>query len=226
MNPKTVKASKPPRLLLEGLFAFPPNREILGGTAYLIVEKAGNVLIDCPFLDEDNYSFLQQHGGVKCLFITHRGGIGQSVKNWQKRLNCEVVIQEQEAYLLPEVPVTTFETEIVLGDNISGIWTPGHSPGSSCVYWQHHQGVLFTGRHLLPDNQGQITPLRLAKTFHWFRQLQSVAQLRDRFSAETLNYLCPGANTGFLRGKGLIDHTYQHLSALDLEQLRQQPTRF
>jgi hypothetical protein len=64
-------------------------------------------------------------------------------------------------------------------------------------------------------------PLRTAKNFHWFRQLQSVAALRDRFTGDTLHYICPGANTGFLRGKGVIDRAYQYLSELDLEVLRQ-----
>jgi hypothetical protein len=40
-----------------------------------------------------------------------------------------------------------------------------------------------------------------------------------KFSATTLNYLCPGANTGFLRGKGFIDHAYQRLEKLDLKAL-------
>ena len=45
--------------------------------------------------------------------------------------------------------------------------------------------------------------------------------LRDRFSEKTLKYICPGANTGFLRGKGYLDQAYQQLSALNLESLRQ-----
>ena len=70
---------------------------------------------------------------------------------------------------------------------------------------------MFTGRHLLPDQQGNPVPLKLEKTFHWGRQLQNVAQLCDRFSPDTLHYICPGANTGFLRGKGLIDQAYERL---------------
>ncbi|MEO1743428.1 MAG: hypothetical protein AAFR99_16650, partial [Cyanobacteria bacterium J06629_9] len=31
---------KPPRAVLEGVYAFPPNRSTLGGTAYFIVENA------------------------------------------------------------------------------------------------------------------------------------------------------------------------------------------
>ncbi len=221
MNSNTVKSPKLPRLLLDGLFAFAPNREILGGTPYFIVEKSGNILIDCPSWYDHNLHFLQREGGVKYLFLSHRGGISPSIKEWQNALGCEIIIQEQEAYLLPTMTVTSFEREITLNHTMSGIWTPGHSTGSSCLYWRQHGGVLFTGRHLLPDQQGNPIPLRLEKTFHWFRQLESVTQLRDRFSQDTLNYICPGANTGFLRGKALIDHAYQRLSALDLEKLSQ-----
>ncbi|GBF82563.1 MBL fold metallo-hydrolase [Aphanothece sacrum] len=223
MDQRNTRTPKPPRLLLDGLFAFPPNRETLGGTAYFIVEKPGNILLDCPIWDEETQQFLKEQGGVKSLLLTHRGAITPSVKSLQAALGSEILIQEQEAYLLPDVPLTPFEQEITLISNLTAIWTPGHSPGSCCAYWQRHEGVLFTGRHLLPSTQGEPTPLRLAKTFHWFRQLDSVALLRDRFSSDTLNYICPGANTGFLRGKGLINDAYHKLKALDLLSLRQHP---
>ncbi|ACB49370.1 unknown [Crocosphaera subtropica ATCC 51142] len=212
MNLNTIKSPKPPRLLLEGLFAFAPNREILGGTAYFIVEKSGNILIDCPAYHDDYLQFIREQGGVTWLFLTHRGGISPSLKLWQKALECDIIIQEQEAYLLPTLPVRSFEREITITERITGIWTPGHSTGSSCLYWQQHGGVLFTGRHLLPEKNGNPVPLKLEKTFHWGRQLQSVAHLCDRFSADSLHYICPGANTGFLRGKGLIDNAYERLT--------------
>ncbi|MDJ0509170.1 MAG: MBL fold metallo-hydrolase [Crocosphaera sp.] len=219
MNSNKLKSPKVPRLLIDGLFAFAPNREILGGTSYLIVEKFGNILIDCPFYCDDHLDFLEQWGGAKWLFLTHRGGMSSSVKEWHNALGCKIVVQEQEAYLLPTLNITSFEQEMILTDTAKAIWTPGHSTGSSCLYWQQHGGILFTGRHLLPNHQGHPTPLRLEKTFHWLRQLKSVAKLSECFSAETLKYICPGANTGFLRGKGLIEDSYQYISALDLEKL-------
>ena len=213
--------AKLPRPILEGLFAFPPNRETLGATAYFIVEKGSNILIDCPAWNQANRQFLLAQGGFRWIFLTHRGGIGKKVDQIQKDFGCEVLIQEQEAYLLPEVRVTSFEREFTLTPSCQAIWTPGHSPGSSCLYWSAHGGILFSGRHLLPDRQGKVTPLRRAKTFHWSRQLHSLQALRDRFTPQTLDYICPGANTGFLRGKGIIEQAYQHLSELDLEKLRQ-----
>lgn len=208
-------ALKAPRPILDTIFAFAPNRDTLGGTAYLIVENAGNLLIDCPAWNETNEQFLRENGGVSLLFLTHRGGIGKA-REIQEATGCQILIQEQEAYLLPELNVTSFQSELTLSPNCSALWTPGHSPGSACLYYTSVGGVLFSGRHLLPNQQGEPVPLRTSKTFHWPRQIQSVKLLIERFTPETLNYLCPGANTGALRGKGAIAQTYKPLAQLDL----------
>ena len=207
---------KPPRLVLENIYAFPPNRDTLGGTAYFIVENQTNILIDSPAWNETNQHFLEQQGGVQWLFITHRGAIGKA-RDIQKATGCEILIQEQEAYLLPESTVTSFEQKFSLNSHHSVFWTPGHSPGSSCLYSSVHHGVLFTGRHLLPNLQGQPVPLRTAKTFHWPRQLDSIRLILDCYTPDTLNYLCPGANTGALRGERFINNAYEKLASLDLD---------
>ena len=203
------------------MFAFPPNRETLGATAYFIVKNDVNILLDCPAWDAENQQFLRDQGGVRWLFITHRGGIGKHVKEIQQTFGCEILIQEQEAYLLPGLTVTTFEKEFTLSGASRVIWTPGHSPGSSCLYQGENGGVLFTGRHLVPDREGNPVPLRTSKTFHWRRQINSVVLLREAFVPETLQYICPGANTGFLRGKGAIAQAYDKLAQLDLDALLQ-----
>lgn len=211
---------KAPRPVLDTVLAFPPNRDTLGATAYLIrlTDTTGQpayLLVDAPPWDEATQTYLQKIG-VRWLCMTHRGSLGKAAAI-QKALQCEVVIQEQEAYLLPETPVTSFRDQFEFNAQCQAIWTPGHSPGSACVYYQAHGGVLFTGRHLLPDKAGNPQPLRIAKTFHWPRQLQQVQRLQQQFSPETLAYLCPGANTGFLRGERLIDNAYERLQAIDVE---------
>ncbi|QSJ15025.1 MBL fold metallo-hydrolase [Nostoc sp. UHCC 0702] len=206
------QTAKPPHAVLNSIFAFPPNRDTLGGTSYFIVRNEGNILIDCPALVQTNQDFLRSHGGVRWLFLTHRGAIGKTAE-FQQAMGCEVLIQEQEAYLLPGLTLTTFAQELTL-TTAQLIWTPGHSPGSSCLYYSDLGGVLFSGRHLLPNQQGEPMPLRTAKTFHWPRQIKSLQSLLDRFTPETLQYICPGANTGFLRGKGVIDNAYQRLASV------------
>ena len=219
----TPRHSKPPRLILPRIFAFAPNRDSLGGTAYFIAHEAGNILIDCPAWQDENHEWLREEGGVRWLIFTHRGGMGKQVRQMQEALNCEVIVQEQEAYLLPETKVTSFADSLGLIPEIEIIWTPGHSPGSACVYYNQQGGILFTGRHLLPKSAIAIVPLRTAKTFHWWRQIKSIAKLRDRFAEDNLKYILPGANTGYLRGQGYIDDAYDKLQSLDLDYLKKLP---
>jgi len=217
-----AKAGKPPQAVFNGIFAFPPNRATLGGTAYLIVEQGehgqGNILIDAPPWNATTEAFLASQGGVAWFVITHRGSI-EAAQPIQRALEPTLLIQEQEAYLLPNLTVTPFHHTHTLTPQTEVIWTPGHSPGSACVYHRAHGGILFTGRHLLPDPQGNPGPQKLATTFHWPRQLRQVDALRQRFDAQSLSYLCPGANTGFLRGQRSIDRAWERLQSIDLEAL-------
>ncbi|MEM9451683.1 MAG: MBL fold metallo-hydrolase [Cyanobacteria bacterium P01_E01_bin.6] len=207
---------KTPHSIFETVFAFPPNRDTLGGTAYFIKTSSGNGLIDCPAWAEETRQFLDNHGGVQWIFLTHRTGKG-AIQHVQKAFGCPILVQEQEAYLLPEATLISFQHEHQLTDGMMVFWTPGHSPGSACLYTPIDGGILFTGRHLLPTTQGYPAPLRVSKTFHWPRQIRHTQKILHRFLPETLHYICPGANTGFLRGAHSIPHAHEKLSHLDLE---------
>ncbi len=203
-TPESQPAGKAPHSVLDNVFAFAPNRDTLGGTAYFIVNNSGNIMIDAPAWSVANQEFIAAQGGVQWLLITHRGGLGQTAKI-VKELSCTVVIQEQEAYLLPDTPTTTYQQQWQLGEEIEAIWTPGHTPGSACIYYAAQGGMLFTGRHLLPDRAGNPKPLRTPKTFHWPRQVKNANLLAANFPPERLRYLLPGASTGLLRGRGYME---------------------
>ncbi len=209
------------------VYSFPPNRETLGGTAYLITHTPAsnhnpfarkNILVDCPAWTETNLDFIAQQGGLQWLVITHRGGSSRA-RGWQAHFDCDVVLQEQEAYLLPQVDTHTFHYDLALTSEHKLLWTPGHSPGSACLYSSARGGILFSGRHILPTRQGLAVPLRMSKTFHWPRQLRHVQQLLEKFTPQTLSYICPGANTGFLRGERFIDGAYDKLATLNFQEL-------
>lgn len=214
--------STEPRSVLSTVWAFPPNRDTFGGTAYFIVENSQNILIDSPSWNDDTQAFLEAQGGVQWLVLTHRQGMSPAIALIQERFGCPVLVQEQEAYLLPNLNVTPFADCREITSTTQVFWTPGYSPGSACVYYQP-EGVLFTGRHLLPNASGSPQPLRTAKTFHWPRQLRQVQKIIERFDEASLRYLCPGANTGFLRQQRFIDQAYSKLQQLDCCALRQAP---
>ena len=215
-------STKTPQTVFDTVFAFPPNRETLGGTAYLILEqsdgKTANILVDCPALSEANQEFIEAKGGIQTLFITHRGGMAE-VPKFQSIFSAQVLIQQEEAYLLPTVETETFERDRILTPTSKVFWNTGHSPGSACLYHAQYGGILFTGRHLLPDRDGNPRPLRQSKTFHWPRQLRHAQQLLSDFTPETLSYICPGGSTGFLRGGKKIDNAYKKLQSTNWDEL-------
>lgn len=223
-------AEKNPRQVFETIFAFPPNRATLGGTAYLVQDasvpdkrhqSSVNVLVDCPAWTNQTVNFLELNGGVQWLVITHRGAAGEA-KQFQHHFQCAIVVQEQERYLLPGCEVQSFQETLSLTPLNNLIWTPGYSPGASCLHHRRYGGVLFSGRHLLPTQAGNPQPIRFSKTFHWPRQLHQVDCLRTQLNETTLHYICPGANTGFLRGNYAIANAYKALQSLDLDNLRHQ----
>ena len=205
-----TSAPKPPRELFSTIYSFAPNSDTLSGTAYLILEKSGNTLVDCPPWHENTVNFLKEQGGVRTLFITHRTAIGNHVAKFQKALDCEIVIQEQEAYLMPEAEVISFSDQWHQG-NLTAIWTTGFSPGSSCLYYQNEGGCLFTGRHLLPNHKSEVLALRTAKTFHWPRQLKSIDRLVEYFGDQSVSNILPAANIGYLYEFGMVKEAYAQL---------------
>ncbi|MEN9216282.1 MAG: hypothetical protein Q6K90_03030 [Gloeomargarita sp. HHBFW_bins_162] len=195
-----------PKTILNGVFAFPPNRHTLGGTSYFILGEvlglAGNVLIDCPAPEWQSWCHTQ--GGMQQLLLTHRDNADR-ISQWQNEFHCPIITQQQEAYLYPGVWVHPFAETLTVMPGVTLIWTPGYSPGSSCIYLERLGGVLFTGRHLLPNPQGQLSLLPTRKTFHWPRQQRSLQTLKNWLGDRPVRYVCPGANTGFLRGQGYLE---------------------
>jgi len=212
-----LPVSKAPRLILPNLYRFAPNRETLGGVAYLLCHPLGNVLVDCPFWDQVTQDFLRGQGGVKWLFLTQRDAISKAIASLVEEFNTFVIVQEQESYLLPRLKVQTFADNFTFAEGKQLIWTPGYSPGTACLYDPSQEGILFTGRHLLPNQQGQLQPLRTAKTFHWPRQLKSVTKLKRFCRHRALTYICPGAHTGFLRARDWLTPAHPALDNVQTE---------
>lgn len=221
MSQESNAVGKLPQVLLPSLLAWRPSQTPSSSTTYLIVENGGNILIDPPAWTTEFQDFLAQYSSIRHILITHRDAVTNALKPLQQKYHAQIWLQEQAAYLIPEVELTTFTETAAIAADIKAIWTPGYSPDSTCFY-RPSAGILFTGRHLLLDRQGNLQLLRRAKTFHWFRQLKSVAKLRDRFTPETLKAVCPGIHplgeTAWLSRP----QVYAQLTALDLVALRRQ----
>ncbi len=223
---------RPPLRVGPGLWLFAPSRESQGGSAWLLEAAGADLLIDCPAFTRANLRFLadrprhrtgESQEARAWILLTGRDGHGRC-RRLQQALGWPVLVQEQEAYLLPGVtPLHSFASEHRLGADVRMLWTPGPSPGACVVHVSPVGGAgqdgLFCGRLLVPVAPARVSPLRQRGTFHWGRQLRSVERLRQWLPAGSPDWIASGAGLGALRGPKLVEQGAAQLWGLDLEAL-------
>jgi glyoxylase-like metal-dependent hydrolase (beta-lactamase superfamily II) len=233
-----MEAGRPARRVRDGLWLVPPNRDSQGGSAWWLEgpgpDGAGGCLIDCPAYTEANLALLRSQAEGRAegrILLTSREGHGR-VRRFQEALGWPVLVQEQEAYLLPGVQrLQPFGAELALAPGLQVLWTPGPTPGASVVLAQGGAlgaaAVLFCGRLLSPVAPAQAAPLRHRRSFHWGRWLRSLERLRGWLPAPGPGtpplWLASGAGLGALRGEALIPQGWELLQGLDLQALALQP---
>ena len=106
----TLDVGRAPQQLRPDLWLFPPNRDSQGGSAWWLDCDPEPVLIDCPPLTQATVTALETlaAGRQPKILVTSREGHGR-LRRVQERLGWPVLVQEQEAYLLPNItPLETF----------------------------------------------------------------------------------------------------------------------
>lgn len=229
---------RPPQSVQPGLWLFAPNRDTQGGSAWLCDVGGVDLLIDIPAFTRANLAMLQERSRRRSgwIVLTGRDGHGRC-RRWQEALGWPVLVQEQEAYLLPGVALLTrFATSFELVRGVRLLWTPGPSPGACVVHVRLEgseapngamegpgapSGVaaldgLFCGRLLVPLGPQRLAPLRRRSCFHWPRQLRSVEHLRQWLPSGCPDWIASGAGLGALQGEKLVRSGADQLAGLDL----------
>ena len=197
-----LEPGRPPQRIRPDLWLFPPNRDCRGGSSWWLDVAPEPVLIDCPPLTEATLTALQDlaEGRQARILLTSREGHGR-LRRLQERLGWPVLVQEQEAYLLPGIQnLTTFGDTMSTASGLHLLWTPGPTPGHAVVYAPAPVNVLFCGRLLVPVAAESLAPLQHRRTFHWPRQQRSLERLREWLPSEATPALASGAGLGALRG--------------------------
>ncbi|KAI3709308.1 hypothetical protein L2E82_39068 [Cichorium intybus] len=149
-----------------------------GAASYLIVHPEGNILIDSPRYTERLASNIENMGGARYMFLTHRGSVADH-KKWSERLGCTRILNSTEV----NVSMRDVEMKLdgcgpwSLNDDIQLIHTPGHTVGSVCLFYKPLK-VLFTGHHLAMEE----SELAIFERYNYYSvaiQLDSVAMLLE-----------------------------------------------
>jgi glyoxylase-like metal-dependent hydrolase (beta-lactamase superfamily II)/ferredoxin len=152
-------------------------RSSFGATSYLIKSHEGNILIDSPRFHPQLVKKLEEMGGVKLMYLSHRDDVADHQK-YAEHFKCERIIHARE------VETDTRNCEHILeGDGdwdltpeLKILFTPGHTAGHLCLLYK--EKYLFTGDHLFysPDRD-QLYASQSVCWYSWEEQLKSVAKL-------------------------------------------------
>lgn len=105
--------------------------------------------------------FLNRAAGDRTprIVLTSREGHGR-LRRLQEALRWPVLVQEQEAYLLPYLLLLdTFAEAFTTLSVLQLLWTPGPTPGSCDLLAPPPANVPFCGRLLTPLGPGCHVPI-------------------------------------------------------------------
>ena len=169
-----AKAPLPAKEILPGISAFPPNPDSFGGISYLIKAGDYNFLVDVPEYIEQSIRFLEENGIPEFVFLTHRDDVADAEK-FRETFGTKLIIHRSEKYAVTS-PDVTFERSLQIRD-AEIIHTPGHSPGSSSLYYPK-ASVIFTGDHITAD-RGKPVAENFSWTYNYNLQVESAYKLLD-----------------------------------------------
>jgi glyoxylase-like metal-dependent hydrolase (beta-lactamase superfamily II)/ferredoxin len=158
-----------------------------GGSSYFVRYAAGNWLVDSPKFLPQLVRRLEELGGLKHIFLTHRDDVADADK-YARHFAAQRIIHRDELASQPQAEsVLEGAGPQELAPGITAIPTPGHTRGHMTLLVQDR--YLFTGDHLAWDREReQLTAFRDYCWHSWSKQRQSMARLLE-FSFE---WVLPG----------------------------------
>uniref|UniRef100_A0A0E0NN95 Metallo-beta-lactamase domain-containing protein n=1 Tax=Oryza rufipogon TaxID=4529 RepID=A0A0E0NN95_ORYRU len=129
------------------------SEDSFGATSYLITHPDGNILVDSPRYTTKLANNIEELGGARYMFLTHRDDVADHRK-WAERLKCERIIHSGDV----ERATVDVERKLTgngpwnIGADFELIHTPGHTQGSVCLFYKPVK-ALFTGDHVAKSEE-------------------------------------------------------------------------
>jgi glyoxylase-like metal-dependent hydrolase (beta-lactamase superfamily II)/ferredoxin len=149
------------------------SEDSFGATAYFIKRDSGNVLVDSPRFAAPLVKRIEELGGVRWMFLTHRDDIADHAK-WAAKFGCKRIIHADDARGMEAEMKIRAKHEIAPGLIVYP--TPGHTRGSACLHY--NDKFLFTGDHMAySESRGHLYAFRGACWYDWNTLVESLKLL-------------------------------------------------
>jgi glyoxylase-like metal-dependent hydrolase (beta-lactamase superfamily II)/ferredoxin len=154
------------------------SRKSFGGNSYFLEHPEGNWLIDAPRFVEHLARRLEELGGIRYIFLTHRDDVADASR-YAARFGAQRIIHRLELSAQPDAErVLEGFGPIELAPGFLAIPTPGHTRGHSVLLAA--QRYLFAGDHIWwSRHRGRLTASRDVCWYSWRQQVDSVRRLQE-----------------------------------------------
>lgn len=151
-----------------------------GAHSYFITRDQGNLLIDSPRFAGEVWQFMESHGGLSDILLSHQDDVADAGR-YAKKFGARVWIHEADAKAAPYASnLITGQSEVQIHEGVIAIPVPGHTRGS-VVYLLDNQ-YLFTGDSMAwSDRRSALVAFRDACWYSWeelTKSLQSLSMYR------------------------------------------------
>ncbi len=150
-----------------------------GASSYLIVRPDGNVLIDSPRFAGPLVKRIEELGGVRLMFLTHRDDVADHRK-WAGHFKAERVMHRDDIgpSLAGIERVLVGRDAAELEDDLLAIPTPGHTRGHTALLYSNR--YLFSGDHVWwSDAHKSLHASENVCWYSWPEQTRSMRLLLD-----------------------------------------------
>lgn len=157
-------------------------------TSYFIQRSEGNILVDSPRFTPPLVKRLEEMGGIRYIYLTHRDDVADHQK-FQEHFGSDRILHSDD------ITADTRDVEIKLSGfdpyqlatDLLIIPVPGHSKGHTVLLYENK--YLFTGDHLAwSETANQLVAFKDFCWYSWNEQLKSMQKL----AAYSFDWVLPG----------------------------------
>jgi glyoxylase-like metal-dependent hydrolase (beta-lactamase superfamily II) len=153
------------------------SRHSFGARSYLIVRPEGNVLVDSPRFARSLIRRLEELGGVRTLFLTHRDDVADHAR-FHAHFGCERIIHAADSRGIDAERRIDGSEQVRLDPDLTVVPTPGHTRGHAVLLYR--EKFLFAGDHLAWSHRyGHLIAFRRANWYSWPETIRSMERLKD-----------------------------------------------
>ncbi len=167
-----------PIRLEEGVYYCGFNSEkSFGANSFFVRHQGGNWMIDSPRYLKQLVDWIEDHGGLRYIFLTHEDDVADAAR-YAERFGAARIIHREDAPAVPDAELfVEGHRASPLAPDFLAIPVPGHTPGSMALLWK--ETFLFTGDHLWWDPAGRRLEAPSQLVWDHDRLVRSILTLTD-----------------------------------------------